>query len=239
MLVKQETFAQNVRQNKEVLKSIAALLTEEIQRRSAAPAGWDFRFFIPLAQWLVEQGGYTMTPKGNNPGNVMGEGDAGFFTRSFNTEIIKGVRTPVPDAKFAAYTSMKVGTTATFNHLQQSWPLAHLAILNGNSTDTYVQGLYPGGRKNYATASQGSYASGMRFRLKRIVEHYLLAAQDDIKECDALAATIPGKPPAPGESLDYRNDVGMNKNMRSVLEHLVDALQEVQKRVKNGQGVQP
>src|SRR5260221_2527419 len=104
MLVKQENFAQNVRKNKDVLKALASLLTTEIQKRSSAPSGWDFRFFLPLAQWLCEQGGYTMTPEGFNPGNVMGKGDAGSFKRSYNTEFINGVRKPVPEAKFAVLT---------------------------------------------------------------------------------------------------------------------------------------
>jgi hypothetical protein len=239
MLVKQETFAQNVRKNKDVLKALAALLTEEIQGRSSPPASWDFRFFLPLAQWLCEQGGYTMTPEGYNPGNVMGNGDAGYFQRSYNTEFINGVRKPVPSAKFAKYSTMKVGTAATFNHLQEKWPMTHLTILKGGSSDDYVRGLYPGAPRNYATAPQSSYMSGLRFRLKRVVENYLQTAEDDLKECDELAAAIPGKSPAAGESLDYRNDVGMNKNTRALLENLIAALKDCQKRVNAGQNVQP
>jgi len=96
MSVKPQQFHMNVRKNKQVLKQLATLITMEIQRRSSPPCGWDFRFMIILAQWLIERGRYTMTPQGNNPGNVMGAGDAGFFTRSYNTEFINGVRVPVP-----------------------------------------------------------------------------------------------------------------------------------------------
>jgi hypothetical protein len=48
---------------------------------------------------------------------------------------------------------------------------------------------------------------------------------------------IPGKSSVPGESLDYCNDVGLNKNMRLVLENLVAALKGVQQRVNAGQDV--
>ena len=78
----------------------------------------------------------------------------------------------------------------------------------------------------------------MRFRLKRTVPHYILACEDDIKEIDEMAAGIPSRTAAPGESLDYRNDVTLNKNMRSVLEHLLGELKKVQARVNVGQGVQ-
>jgi len=106
MYVKQENFPENVRRNKVVLKELAALITEEIQSRSSPPTGWDFRFLVIVAQWLIEQGGYTMTPEGNNPGNVVGTGDAGFFTRSYNTEFVNGVRVPRPDVKFAKYSTI-------------------------------------------------------------------------------------------------------------------------------------
>jgi hypothetical protein len=240
MFVKPELLTQsNVRQSKGELKSLAALLTEEIQRRSGAPAGWDFRFFLPLAQWLIEQGGYTMTPEGNNPGNVVGTGDAGFFQRPDNHEWRNGVWTLAPEVKFAKYSSMKVATARKFDLLRDQWPLTYQTIVTGGSSDRYASGLYPGHGKDYATASQASYKSGMRFRLKQVVGNYILVANDDIKEIDGQAAAIPGKSPAPGESLDYRNDIGLNKNMRSVLENLLAALNEVQKRVNAGQGVQP
>ena len=60
----------------------------------------------------------------------MGAGDAGFFTRSYNTEFINGVRVPVPEAKFAAYSSMKLATTIKFDKLRDRWPRAYQAVLN-------------------------------------------------------------------------------------------------------------
>ncbi len=239
MSVKPEEFHTNVRKNKQVLKDLAALITEEIQRRSSPPAGWDFRFLIIVAQWLIEQGRYTMNPKGNNPGNVMGTGDAGFFQRPDNKEFINGVWVPRPDAKFAAYSSMKFATTKKFDHLQASWPRAYQAVLAGEPSDNYANGLYVGGGKDYATAPQGSYVSGLRIRLKQTIPHYILACEDDIKEIDEMAAAIPGRTPAPGESLDYRNNVDLNKNMRSVMENLLDELKKLQERVNTGKSVQP
>jgi hypothetical protein len=240
MYVKQENFHLNVRQNKAVLKELAAFLTGFIQRRSNhVPAGWDFRFMVIVAQWLVEQGGYTMTPEGNNPGNVVGVGDAGFFTRPYNTEFVNGVRVPRPDVKFARYSSMQYATEKKFDHLQNSWPAAYQAVLNGNSAEAYVSGLYPGHPKNYATAPKADYVNGVRYRLKRTIEQYIMSAEDDIKEMDELAGNIPDTPPPSGTSLDYRNNVDLNRNMRSVLENLVQALKDLQKRVKAGGNIQP
>ena len=239
MSVKPEEFPSSVRNNKPVLKELAALVTEEIQARSSPASGWDFRYMIIVGQWLIEQGRYTMNPEGNNPGNVMGTGDAGFFTRWYNTEIRNGVRVPVPEAKFAAYSSMKLATTVKFDKLRDRWPQAYLAVLTGGSSDQYVSGLYPGAPKNYATATKASYMSGLRFRLKEhVIPHYILACEDDIKEIDELGSKIPGQAPKSGESLDYRNDAQLNRNMRSVLVNLLDELKKVQQRVKAGKGVQ-
>jgi len=239
MSVKPEEFQKNVRSNKSVLKEIAALITEELQTRIDPPSGWDFRFALIVAQWLVEQGRYTMEPQGYNPGNVMGSGDAGYFTRPDNTEVVDGVRVPRPDAHFAAYSSMKVATRVKFDTLRDRWPQAYSALLRGASSDEYVNGLYPGKPKNYATESQAKYVSGLRWRLRQqVIPQYILTCQDDIKEMDEMARKIPDRTPLPGESLDYRNDVKMNQNMRSVLVHLLDELKKLQQRVNSGKGVQ-
>lgn len=240
MLVKQENFAKNVRQNKQVLKEIAGFLTEIIQRRGGTVSGWDFRFMVMVAQWLVEQGGYTMTPEGNNPGNVVAKGDLGTFTRSYNYEKDKdGNPVHRPDVKFAKYSTMKIGTETKFDILMRNWLGAYQALMNGDSSDAYVNGLYPGYPKNYATASKSSYVNGVRFRLTRVVGDYILAAEDDMKEMQQMASTIPDTPPAPGESLDYRNSIDLNKNMQSVIQNLIESLKELQKRVTAGGKIQP
>ena len=243
MSVKPEEFSSNVRKNKEVLKELAGFLTKHIQSRSQAPSGWDFRFVVIVAQWLVEQGRYTMTPEGNNPGNVVGKGDTGLsFKRPYNKEYNPktGQLEPRPDVPFAFYSSMEIATTKKFDHLQKSWPSAYEAVLKGYSSDAYGNGLYPGWPKNYATAPQGEYVSGLRWRLNNhILPHYILTCEDDIKEIDQMALKIPSNPPTPGQSLDYRNDVQLNKNMRSVLENLLTELKALQKRVKDGKNIQP
>lgn len=240
MFVKQENFSANIRQNKEVLKELAAFLTDIIQRRSSAPTGWDFRFLVIVAQWLVEQGGYTMNPKGNNPGNVVGTGDAGFFYRPDNHEYDKdGNWVPRPDVKFAAYSSMKVATEKKFDIMKEKWLPAYQAVLNGSSCEVYVSGLFPGYPKNYATASKAAYTNGVRIRLKRTIEQYIMAAEDDMKEVKQMALNIPDTPPAPGASLDYRNSIDLNKNMQSVIQNLIDSLKELQNRVNAGGNIQP
>lgn len=238
MYVKQEEFELNVRKNKQELKDLAGFITAHIQSRRTAPSGWDFRFMTIVAQWLVEQGGYTMTPEGNNPGNVVGTGDAGFFQRSYNTEFVNGVRVPRPDVKFASYSSIEYATTRKFDLLRDNWPLAYEAVLSGASSDAYVNGLFPGHGKDYATASRQSYVDGVAYRLRITVAHYILACQDDIKEIDSMAASIGGRNPAPSESLDYRNDVTMNQNMRSVMGNLLDELKKLQERVNKRQPLQ-
>ncbi len=107
-------FRQNVRKNKGLLKSLASLLTNEIVKRSSArePAHLDFRYILPLAQWMVEQAGYTIKPEGNNPSNVMGSGDLGTFHRAKNKEVRNGKREIVP-ADFANYSNMEVAEVPT------------------------------------------------------------------------------------------------------------------------------
>lgn len=237
MSVRPEQFHLDVRRNKVVLKELAALVTEEIVRRSSTTGGWDFRFMLIVGQWLIEQGRYTMRPEGNNPGNVMGKGDAGFFQRSYNTEFIDGKRVAVPEAKFAAYSSMQVATAVKFDKLRDRWPAAYTAVLAGASPEAYVKGLYPGPPRNYATAPLAGYVSGLRIRLNRhVIPHYIMACEDDVKEVGEIGAA--GRTPAPGESLDYRNNAQMNRNMQALGGALLAGLREVQKRVKAGGGVQ-
>src|SRR5262245_57813172 len=238
MSVKPEEFHKSVRTNKQVLKELAALITQEIQKRGGPASGWDFRFLTIIAQWLIEQGRYTMQPEGNNPGNVVGTGDAGFFTRPYNTEVVNGVRVPRPDVKFAKYSSMQYATARKFDHLKETWPFAYQAVLAGRSSDLYVTGLYPGKGKDYATAPKPSYMSGMRIRLKQTIPHYILACEDDMKEMDEIAAAIPTTPVAPGASLDYRNNITLNQNTRALQVHLLGQLKQVQQRVNAGKGVQ-
>lgn len=183
-------FQRNVHKHKGLLKDLRQLLTNEIQRRKMRePEHLDFRFLLPLAQWLCEQGGYTITPKGNNPGNVMGKGDIGKFNRSDNIEIVEGKEKNVP-ADFARFSTMEAGTRATFDHLQERWFGAYTQILEGGSPEAYVKGLYPGRGKNYATQFQNVYTSGVRFRLGKIIEDYLAVYQDDLKDVEKELAAI-------------------------------------------------
>lgn len=182
MAMENWTFRQNVHKNKGLLKDLRTLLTNEIQRRKPRePQHLDFRFLLPLAQWLCEQGGYTIKPKGNNPGNVMGKGDMGEFHRADNTEIVEGKAQNVP-ANFAQFSSMEAGTKATFNHLQERWFGAYTQILDGGSPEAFVRGLYPGHGKNYATQFQSVYTAGVRFRLGKIIEDYIAVLEDDVKD---------------------------------------------------------
>jgi hypothetical protein len=232
-------FRQNVHKKKDLLKSLAALLTAEIQTRSSAKAT-DFRFLLPLSQWLVEQAGYTITPQGNNPGNVMGSGDAGTFNRPNNTEIVGGKRVNVP-ADFANFSTMEAGTTATFDRLKMNWPAAHAAILAGGSAEDFVTGLYPGKGKNYATQLQGVYLSGIRFRLKNMIDDYISVNEDDKK--DGLAKL-------PGEVIQFlRDPVGAAERVVGDMDAqdkadaqadtAITELKEIAKRLKAGKDLEP
>lgn len=177
-------FRRNVHQNKDLLKDLRTLLTNEIQRRKPRePQHLDFRFLLPLAQWLCEQGGYTIKPKGNNPGNVMGKGDLGDFHRPDNQEVVGGKSVNVP-ANFAQYSTMEAGTKATFDHLRERWFGTYTQMLDGGSPEAYVRGLYPGPGKNYATQFQSVYTSGVRLRLGKIIEDYTAVLEDDLKDLE-------------------------------------------------------
>ena len=240
MFVRPENFQQNVRKNKDTLKEQAAFITEEIVQRGGIAKTFDFRCMVIMAQWLAEQGGYTMTPEGNNPGNAVEKGDAGTFTRSYNTELNRktGVREKRPDVKFAKYSSMIYARKRKFDLLQRNWSTAYQAVLTGASCDAYTSGLFPGGNGDYATETKEKYMSGMRFRLNQVVSHFIMTAEDDIKECEGMVSAIPATPPT-NVSLDYRNSIELNKNMVSVLKMLLDSLKELEKRVKAGGRIQP
>ena len=238
------TYRQNVRKNKPLLWDLGRLLTKEIQKRSNVrePEYLDFRFLLPLAQWLVEQAGYTMTPEGNNPGNVMGSGDLGTFHRKDNHEIVKGVRTKVP-ANFAKYSTMEMGTTATLDHLRSKWPVSHMAILNGGSVGTYVMGLYPGRGKDYATALQSTYLSGMRFRLRNMIEDYIAAVKDDLKECEDRLKALQLLPVKPGFDASLQPELDLrtagNRALKAKLEGMLAELGEIANRLQKHQDLQP
>ncbi|CAN5411741.1 hypothetical protein BH10ACI1_BH10ACI1_16940 [soil metagenome] len=188
MVIENWTFRQNVHNNKGLLKDLRILLTNEIQgRKPREPQYLDFRFLLPLAQWLCEQGGYTITPKGNNPGNVMGKGDLGVFERKDNKEVGENVvrnKDGFTPANFAQFSSMEAGTKATFNHLQERWFGTYTQILDGGSAENYVKGLYPGHGKDYATQYQSVYTSGVRVRLGNIIEDYIAVLQDDLRDLE-------------------------------------------------------
>jgi hypothetical protein len=54
MFLKAENFPANVCENKVVLRELIDLLTAQIQSRSPNGAAFDFRFVLPLAQWMCE-----------------------------------------------------------------------------------------------------------------------------------------------------------------------------------------
>jgi len=185
MVLEHWTFRQNVRQNKALLKDLAELLTDEIQNHSGRePVYLDFRFLLPLAQWLSEQGGYTMTPKHrNNPGNVMGRGNEGSETDNKNHEVNQATgEEEIQPGTFALYSSMTVGTAATFKRMSENWWIAYRAILDGGTPERFVMGLYPGPGKNYATRFQGDYLAAVRYRVKNLIQDFISVAEDDIKE---------------------------------------------------------
>ena len=232
-------FGQNVRKNKALLKALAELLKNEISKRNAAskPAYLDFRFLIPVAQWMVEQGGYTITPQGNNPGNVMGTGDAGTFHRAKNHEVIGG-KSVLKPADFAKFSTMEVGTAVTFNHLKEYWFGAYNQILTGGSSNLYVAGLYPGAPKNYATALQADYTSGIRFRLSQAIEDFILIVKDDIKELDNEISMSPSEFGSPTVFGGIQKDENQKQEKVKLEEQLKELLQ-IQTRHKKGESLQP
>jgi hypothetical protein len=239
--VRPENFYQNVRRNKVILGELSGLISSEIQSRAPfnSSVSWDFRFMIIVAQWLVEQNKYTMTPTGNNPGNVQGYGDQGYFTLAKNQEVINGKRVLVPDAKFARYSSMEYATKVKFDLLKEKWPLAYQAVLQGDKVEKYGNGLFPGKPKNYATADWSSYVGGLRWRMiNHVVPHYIAACEDDIKELKARDSQRGGKKGGQGQSLDSGNDPTMNQNTINVGVNMLSELKKLLTRIKTNKGIQ-
>jgi hypothetical protein len=165
-------------------------LTDLITARCGPSAAWpDYRFVLMLAQRMVEQDGPHQKAQGNNPYNVMGEGDAtpGHFRRENNQEGPSGAKKTVP-ADFASYKTEGTANEAYLNVLEKNWPNAYKAICTGASTKDFVEGLYPGAPHNYATAGKDEYISGVRLRarlvaadLRRIYSAYLVEYRAKVK----------------------------------------------------------
>jgi hypothetical protein len=130
----------------------------------------DYRFVLMLAQRMVEQDGPRESAEGNNPYNVMGNGDADpkQFRRENNIEIVNGKRKKVP-ANFANYSSESMAHDAYLMHLKINWPMAFNAIATGGSIKDFIDGLYPGWPNNYATASHNDYMFALRLRSRMVV----------------------------------------------------------------------
>jgi hypothetical protein len=237
MFVLPEKFSENVRKNKVVLRELIALLTTEIQSRSPSGREFDFRFVLPLAQWMCEQGGYNTAPLGNNPGNVDGKGDAGSVFRENRTERKKGVVVNYPKAPFAAYSSMTVATKAKFDHLLSNWFNAYLSVLYGGSVESYVSGLYPGKGRDYATAEQTDYLPGMRFRMGQLLEHLRLSLEDDRKELEAQVPLFPVARGAARPVFELTDHSVKNLKARAAIGAELAALSEVESRFREGRGV--
>jgi hypothetical protein len=237
MFVKAENFAADVRKNKLILRELRGLLTTEIQSRSPSGTAFDFRFLLPLAQWTCEQGGYNSAPQGNNPGNVMGKGDAGFFCRPDNKEWENGEYVPRPFAKFAAYSSMALATKLKFDHLLSKWFNAYLSVLYGGSVESYVGGLYPGKGRDYATAPKSKYVSGMRIRYEGLIGHLRLSLEDDLKELEAQVPLFPVARGAARPPLELTDHSVKNLKARAAIDAELAALKEVESRFREGRGV--
>ncbi|MEM6684147.1 MAG: hypothetical protein AAF617_00010 [Bacteroidota bacterium] len=199
--VVQKKIAQhgNVRQNMAfwapILQKRRALLTQLIAKKSNTEYEHDFRFLIPLAHRLMEQGGFD---KGNvelnNPYYLRSKGDKGYETLT-KTEAA-GEQT----APFGKFSTEQKGIEAYFERLEnntsngkKTWIGAYNAIMKGTSFQDFIKGLQPDGNKaaghNYSTkytyvvpedkkktkmGTYGTMMGGMQQRITNLIQDFIL-----------------------------------------------------------------
>lgn len=186
----------------------------------------DYRFVLMLAQRMVEQDGPHAKAEGNNPYNVMGQGDKGQFFRKKNEEGPAGAKEKRP-AWFAAFSGEGMANDAYLDMLKQRWPNAFDAIATGASTKTFVQGLYPGYPNNYATAAKADYVSGVRRRARGVVGDLRLVYTSYLNDYRARLKANPPASPAPAVA----GDAELNQIAVALLEQELKELDDLTDRI--------
>ena len=147
-------------------------LTEEIRTRNSETSRSenDFRFLLPLAQRLVEQGGLAERTTGNNPYNIVGKGNV---TEKPTVQAPNGL--PIRNN-----TDEQIGIRDYFKQIQRltkAWRPAYETIVQGGSIEAFGAGLQP----TYSVGeSQEEYTNKIRFRYKNLIIDFQRVLQDDI-----------------------------------------------------------
>ena len=127
-----------------------------------------FKSLYILAQYRNENG-FNLSPPGNNPFNIKGQGDLGQITLQ-TTEYVKGVKKSMPQ-NFAKFSSLQKGLEGYMNLLDSNFPNASKALTdNGKTMADFASGLMKGTKGVYAT--DPDYVSKMKSMLSGIIRDY-------------------------------------------------------------------
>lgn len=185
----------------EIINNRRSLLTKIISKRSNKLYVHDFRFLIPLAHRLMEQGGYERgNVELNNPYYLRSSGDLGFST------LEKIEKDGYTKADFGNFSTEEKGSEAYINQLEinekkdrETWLEAYNTILNGGSFQSFIRGLQPDGNtaygKNYSTkytyfipdnkknkpiGKIGTMMKGMSKRLRELITDFIVLNKYEI-----------------------------------------------------------
>ena len=127
-----------------------------------------YKALYMLAQYRIENS-FNLTPPGNNPFNIKGQGDAGQITLP-TTEYVKGKAVKMHQ-NFANFTSLETGFSGYLNLLESNFPNANAALTdNSKNIEDFANGLMNGKLGAYAT--DPAYATKLKNILNSIIRDY-------------------------------------------------------------------
>ncbi|PTX60500.1 hypothetical protein C8N46_106145 [Kordia periserrulae] len=210
----------NIAYWKPILQKRRALLTKLITEKSNESFEHDFRFLLPLAHRLMEQGGFDKgNTELNNPYYLQSKGDLGY--EALTKDEAHGKQT----SNFGKFSTEQKGVEAYLEQLEnnkhndgdKTWVGAYLAIMKGSSFQDFIRGLQPDGNvakgRNYSTkytyvvpddkkdtpvGTFGTMMGGMKHRLTNLIQDFIAIntyeiaqLQKEIAQEDDFYETIP------------------------------------------------
>lgn len=187
-----------------ILQKRREVLTKIIAQKSDTEYEHDFRFLLPLAHRLMEQGGFDKgNTELNNPYYLQSKGDEGF------ERLTKDEASGKETSAFGKFSTEQKGVEAYFERLEnnthkdgdKTWVGAYQAIMKGTSFQEFVRGLQPDGNvakgRNYSTkytyvvpedkkstpvGSFGTMMSGMKHRMTNLIQDFIAVNTYEIRQ---------------------------------------------------------
>jgi hypothetical protein len=183
-------------------KSLTRLIVTQSGTQSGKEYEHDFRFLIPLAHRLMEQGGFDEgNVELNNPYYLRSKGDQRFRELEKIEDTADGSKIK---GKFGNFSSEEKGIEAYFMQLKKNWGEGYEAIVEGKSYQDFIRGIQPDGNKakggNYSTkftyfvpkndkntevGKLGTMMNGMRYRIINLINNFIKLNEYEIDRLNA------------------------------------------------------